>query len=118
LYNHYKKDDRIDIQTQVRQMEADLELCSKYIEMYKEFLKDKPIEEIMNKVEKEQQEARNEERKIKSRKSIQSVKNSSGNGLIVKLDGSVVKDENEEKLIIGNMVQGKIEDEQWRNLRR
>ena len=27
------------------------------------------------------------------------------------------KDENEEKLIIGNMVQGRIEDEQWRNLR-
>jgi len=118
LYKHYKKDDRLDIQIQVRQMEADLELCSKYIEMYKEFLKDKSVEEVMKKVEKEQQEARNEERKIKSRKFIQSVKNSSENSLIVKLDGSVVKDENEEKLIIGNMVQGKIEDEQWRNLRR
>jgi hypothetical protein len=27
-------------------------------------------------------------------------------------------DNNEEKLIIGNMIQGKIEDEQWRNIRR
>jgi hypothetical protein len=118
MYSHYKKDDRQDIQLKVRQMEADLELCSKYEEMYKEFLKGKTIEEVMKKVEKEQEEARNEERKIKSRKFIQSVKNTSENGLIVKLDGSVVKDENEEKLIIGNMVQGKIEDEQWRNLRR
>jgi hypothetical protein len=118
MYSHYKKDDRQDIQLQVRKMEADLEQCFRYQEMHKEFLKGKTIEEIMKKVEKEQEEARNEERKIKSRKFIQSVKQSSDNALIVKIDGSVIKDENEEKLIIGNMVQGRIEDEQWRNLRR
>lgn len=118
LYNHYKKDDRQDIQIHVRQIEVDLDICSKYVEMYKEFLIDSSIEEITAKIEKEQQEAKNEEQKIKSRKFIQSVKKSSENALIVKLDGSVVKDENKEKLIIGNMVQGKIEDEQWRNIRR
>jgi hypothetical protein len=118
LHHHYKKDDREEIQVRVRQIEIDLEICSKYVEIYKEFLKDISIEEVIEKVEKEQREAKNEEQKIKSRKFIQSVKKSSENSFIVKLDGSVVKDDNKEKLIIGNMVQGKIEDEQWRNIRR
>ena len=116
LYHHFKNDWRH--KQEILQFEADKEQCEKYYFMYKEFLGTTPIETVIQKVDKEQREARSEENKIKSRKFIQTVKNVSENALVVKLDGTTIKDTNDEKLIIGNMVQGRIEDENWRNLRR
>jgi hypothetical protein len=116
LYHHFKKDWKHN--HEILQFEADKEQCEKHYSMYKEFLGTISIEDVIRKVDKEQCEARSEESKIKSRKFIQSVKNVSENALVVKLDGTTIKDTNDEKLIIGNMVQGRIEDENWRNLRR
>jgi hypothetical protein len=116
LYHYFKKNPKHS--QEILQFEADKEQCEKYFSLYREFIGDISIETIIRKVEKEQQEARTEESKIKSRKFIQNVKNVSENALVVKLDGTTMKDTNDEKLIIGNMVQGRIEDEQWRSIRR
>ena len=78
----------------------------------------KDIDNIIHKIEKEQNEAANEERKIKQASYIRTVK-TSNKGVIVKLDGSVVQDTSTHpKLIIGNMIDGRVEDEVWRNVRK
>jgi len=97
----------------------DLQICKKHFLVYKEFLANTDIESIIFKVEKEQKEAADEEKRIKQSSYIRTAKSSVNHGMIVKLDGSVVQDtSNQPKLIIGNVVEGKIEDEQWRSLRR
>ena len=66
----------------------------------------------------EQYDAVAEERRIKQAQYIQTAKTGS-RGFVVKLDGSVIQDTSTEpRLIIGKVVTGKIEDEQWRNIRR
>jgi hypothetical protein len=97
----------------------DLQICKRHFLVYKEFLANKDIESVIFKVEKEQREAAEEEKRIKQSSYIRTAKSSGNRGIIVKLDGSVVQDNsNQPKLIIGNVVEGKIEDEQWRSLRR
>lgn len=116
LEKYYKKDWRQE--EFYNKIYNDLDVCRKIYKTYEEFMKDKNIEDIINKVEKEQKDAVEEERKIKQAQYIQTAKTGS-RGFVVKLDGSVVQDTSTEpRLIIGKVITGKIEDEQWRNIRR
>jgi hypothetical protein len=116
LEYYYRKDSKEE--SFYKKIIEDLQLCKKHFAIYKEFLNEKDINSIVLTVEKEQRDAVNEEKKIKQASYIRTVK-TSNKGVIVKLDGTVIQDtSNQPKLIIGNMVEGKIEDEQWRSIRR
>lgn len=95
---------------------TDLETCNKKYEVYQEFLEGKKIEDLLLKVEREQSQAAEEDRRNQTAKFVQTVYN---DGLVVRLDGTVEEDISDHpKLIIGSAVtSGKIQDEQWRKLR-
>jgi hypothetical protein len=102
----------------VRTVEEDLEKCKTYFEIYKEFIGDKHIDVIINKVEREQSQAASEERKNKQQSKFVQKAQSGQNSFVVKLDGTVEKDTNEEpKLIIGNSITGNVDDEKWKGIR-
>lgn len=116
LEQYYRKDTKEE--TFYKKITEDLQVCKRNFTIYKEFMDGKDIDNIIHKIEKEQNEAANEERKIKQASYIRTVK-TSNKGVIVKLDGSVVQDTSTHpKLIIGNMIDGRVEDEVWRNVRK
>jgi hypothetical protein len=102
----------------VKTVEEDLEKCKTYFEIYKEFIGDKHIDVIISKVEREQAQAAAEERKNKQQSKFVQKAQSGQNSFVVKLDGTVEKDTNEEpKLIIGSSITGNVDDEKWRGVR-
>jgi len=116
LEHWYRKDyNKIDFYNAICQ---NLEKCNRYYLIYKEFFNEDDIQKIIDKVEKEQRDAAEDERRNKQTRNIKSVKTGS-QGFVVKIDGSVIKDESTEpKLIIGKTVTGRIEDEKWNSIRR
>ena len=79
---------------------------------------DKDIEVILRKVDKEQRQALEIEKSIKNRKNIQKVENIAKNAMVIKLDGTVEKDTNENRLVIGSVIEeGPVQDDNWRFIR-
>ena len=116
LYHYFKKDK--SYQNDIQEMERDLEKLKVQFEIYKEFMGDKDIEVIIYKVDKEQRQALEIEKSIKSRKNIQKVENISKNAMVIKLDGTVEKDTNENRLVIGSVIEaGPVQDDNWRFVR-
>lgn len=116
LERWYRKDyNKVDFYNSVC---YNLEKCNKFYLVYKEFFNENDIQKIIDKVEKEQRDAAEDERRNKQARNIKSVKTGS-QGFVVKMDGTVIKDESTEpKLIIGKTVTGRIEDEKWNSIRR
>ena len=113
---HLRKDLRH--QDLVNKAKIDLEKCNRNFEIYKEFIGNHNIDLIVKKVEKEQTQAAAEERKNKSySQNVQKVQ-AAKNSFVVKLDGSVAKDTNNEpKLVIGGAITSNVDDERWKGLR-
>lgn len=116
LYHYFKKDK--SYQNDIQEIEKDLEKLKSQFQIYKEFMGDKDIEVILHKVDKEQRQALEIEKSIKSRKNIQKVENIAKNAMVIKLDGTVEKDTNETRLIIGSVIEeGPVQDDNWRFIR-
>jgi hypothetical protein len=102
----------------VKNVNTDLEKCKTYFEMYKEFLENNHIDVIISKVEREQSQAASEERKNKQQSKFVQKVQAGQTSFVVKLDGTVEKDTNEEpKLVIGSSISGNVDDEKWRGVR-
>lgn len=116
LYHYFKKDK--SYQDDIQEIERDLEKLKSQFVIYKEFMGDRDIEVIIRKVDKEQRQALEIEKSIKSRKNIQKVENISKNAMVIKLDGTVEKDTNENRLVIGSVIEvGPVQDDNWRFIR-
>jgi hypothetical protein len=102
----------------VKNVKKDLEKCKTYFELYKEFLGNNHIDIIIGKVDKEQSQAASEERKNKQQSKFVQKVQAGQNSFVVKLDGTVAKDTNDEpKLVIGSSIIGNVDDEKWRGVR-
>lgn len=116
LIAYFRKDSRYE--DLIVKANNDLDKCKKNFEIYKEFIGDKDIDLIVRKVEREQAQAAAEERKNKNHVQFIQKVQSTRNSFVVKLDGSIAKDNSSEpKLVIGGVITNTNDDERWKNLR-
>jgi len=94
---HYFKSDYRFKET-VKEIENDLETCKRKFEIYQEFVNLDNIETVIAKVERSQRQAAAEERKAKDSSTVQKVFR--GPSLVVKLDGTVSREEIKQPVLI------------------